>query len=180
MNKRIKNCLINPSEEDLLVRDPLMAFSFYLSGRNNILLNTGDEIIELLNEGFTGKSIIKGDKIQQAETLMWFWILGAYEVIRTMCQARQCFSADFYRKISSLKKDLGEVRMPASKMEKQGKQVPVSSNRSPSGWEVEHKDLLVNDPSDKAFSAQALIGGYDLIISSLTVKDVLKKHSESY
>ena len=180
MNKRIKNCLINPSEEDLLVRDPLMAFSFYLSGRNNILLNTGDEIIELLNEGFTGKSIIKGDKIQQAETLMWFWILGAYEVIRTMCQSRQCFSTHVYRRIFSLKKDLGEVRMPASKMEKQGRQVPVSSNRSPSGWDIVHKDLLVNDPTDKPVSARALIERYDLIISSLTVKDVLKKHSESY
>ncbi|MDL5502258.1 MAG: hypothetical protein QSU88_03485 [Candidatus Methanoperedens sp.] len=49
---------------------------------------------------------------------MWFWTLGAYEVIRTMWQAEDCFSENFFKKFSELKNDLAKVRMPSSKMEK--------------------------------------------------------------
>ncbi len=179
MSKRIKKVLINPTEEEILAREPLMAFSFYLSGRNNVLLDIGDEIIELLDEGFTCK-FVNGGRIERAETLMWLWILGAYEVIRTMCQAKACFSKNFYEKIFSLKRDLAKVRMPAAKMEKQGKQEPVNSNRSPAGWDVDNKDLLINDPEDMVVSTRVLIDRYYSTISSITVKDVLKKHHESY
>ncbi len=170
MTKRIKKVLINPSQEEIFDREPLMAFSFYLSGRNNVLLSIGDEIIELLDEGFSGQPV-HGAKIEHAESLMWLWILGAYEVIRTMCQAKECFSPEFYSKVSSFKKNLAEVRMPAAKMEKKGQKIPVTSNRSPSGWNISNKDILVNDPEDdKSISARTLIGGYDSIISSLTIK----------
>lgn len=144
-----------------------------------MLLDIGDEIIELLDEGFTSK-FVDGRKIERAETLMWFWTLGAYELIRTMCQAKECFSREFYERISSLKRDLAIVRMPAAKMEKQGKQEPVTSNRSPSGWDVDNKDLLINDPDDKVVSARGLISRYDSTISSLTVSDILKKHKEAH
>jgi len=40
-------------EEDFLYREPLLAFSFYLSGRVNVLLDISNEIIDLLDQGFT-------------------------------------------------------------------------------------------------------------------------------
>ncbi len=80
---------------------------------------------------------------------MWFWTLGAYEVVRTMCQAKICFSENFYEKILELKNDLAKARMPRAKMEKKGKKnMPVSSNRSPDGWDNTNKDLLIGDPED--------------------------------
>lgn len=84
-DKRMK-CLINPTEEGILAREPLIAFSFYLSSRNNVLLSVSDEIIENLDEGFSNNHT---GLIGHASTLMWFWTLGAYEVIRTMCQAQK-------------------------------------------------------------------------------------------
>ena len=93
--------LVNPTEEERLTREPLIAFSFYLSGRNNVLLSVSDEIIENLDKGFTNNPI-HGSLIEHASILMWFWTLGAYEVIRTMCQAKECFSESFYEKIFEL------------------------------------------------------------------------------
>ena len=178
IKQRITECLVNPTEEEILAREPLIAFSFYLSGRNNILLSISDEIIEHLDKGFSMKTI-DGDVIGRASTLMWFWTLGAYEVIRTMCQAEECFSDYFYQKISELKKDLAKARMPSSKMEKRGKKVPVNSNRSPDGWDVSKKDLLIGDPEDP-ISCRMILDKYDAVMSSLTIEDVEKRHKESY
>jgi hypothetical protein len=183
-NKRIK-CLINPTEEERLRQEPLIAFSFYLSGRNNVLLSVSDEIIETLDKGFTNNPIhgIDGGLIEHASTLMWFWTLGAYEVIRTMCQAKECFSENFYKKISELKNDLAKVRIPSSKMEKKkdkkGKKIPVGSNRSPDGWDITNKDLLIGDPGDP-ISGRMLLEKYDTVLSSLTIDDIKARHEHAY
>jgi hypothetical protein len=55
-NGRFKECLINPTEEERFTREPLMAFSFYLSGHNDVLLLISDEIIDNLDNGFAGIS----------------------------------------------------------------------------------------------------------------------------
>src|SRR5947209_4903818 len=124
---------------------PLIAFSFYLSGRTSVLLSIAAEIIDNLDQAFSG-SVIDGDRVARAESLLWLWTLGAYEVIRTMCQAKGCFSERAFGEFNKLKKTLSTVRMPAAKMEKPGKKVPVTSNRSPSGLDVSNRDLLVGDP----------------------------------
>jgi hypothetical protein len=49
---RFGEVLYNPTEKEMFERDPLMAFSFYLSGRDNLLLFTLDEIIENLDNGY--------------------------------------------------------------------------------------------------------------------------------
>lgn len=54
--RRINICLVNPTEEERLLQEPLIAFSYYLSDRNNVLLSISDEIIENLDKGFTNKS----------------------------------------------------------------------------------------------------------------------------
>ena len=177
-NKRFKECLENPTEEEILTREPLMAFSFYLSGRNNVLLFLSDEIIDKLDSGFAG-STIQADLIDRASTLLWLWTLGAYEVVRTISQAKECFSDSFIEKVNDLKKQLAIVRMPNAKMEEQGKKKPVNSNRSPDGLDVTNKDLLVGDP-ENPISGRLLLDIYDKTFSSLTIEDVKKHHQESY
>ncbi|VVB90472.1 Uncharacterised protein [uncultured archaeon] len=156
----------------------MIAFSFYLSGRNNVLLSVSDEIIENLDKGFTNNPI-DGGLIGHASTLMWFWTLGAYEVIRTMCQAKKCFSENFYEKISELKNDLAKARMSSSKMEMKGKKIPVGSNRSPDGWDITNKDLLIGDPEDP-ISGRMLLEKYDNVLSSLTIEDIKARHEHTY
>jgi len=177
--KRFSEVLYNPTEEEMYDREPLMAFSFYLSGRNNLLLATLDEIIENLDNGFSAEVINQGGAIQKASDLMWFWTLGAYEVIRTISQAKDCFSDRFSKRIIDLKKDLSIARMPSAKMEKRGFRQAVNSNRSPDGWNIEGKDLLIGDPDD-FLSARNLLQKYDEVMSSLKREDVIKCHEESY
>ena len=172
-------CLINPTEKQILEREPLLAFSFYLSGRNNILLHLSDEIIKKLDDGFQDGKSVNGILIGEASTSMWFWLLGAYEVVRTISQAKECFTVEFITKINDLKRQLAIVRMPSAKMEEQGKSKPVNSNRSPDGWDVESKDLLVGSPENSK-SARQLIQLYDITLCSLTASDVIKRHEESY
>src|ERR1035441_3545191 len=129
---RFQQPLITPTCAQIVGRDPLVAFSHYLSGRVNVLCSIADEIIENLDKGFLGESV-DGGRVERAESLMWFWSLGAYEVVRTMYQARGCFSERLVQDLGALKKTLATVRMPAAKMEKQGKSAAVTSNRSPAG-----------------------------------------------
>jgi hypothetical protein len=169
--------LINPTEEEIFAREPLIAFSFYLSGCNNLLLSLSDEIIDNLDKGFLGSTIDTG-YVGKASASMWFWILGAYEVTRTISQANDCFSIDFIERVDLLKKELSIVRMPIAKMEKRGAKEPVLSERSPDGWDIDKKDLLVGDP-DNPISARQLLQNYENTVLSLRINDVKKKHAES-
>ena len=59
--KQRMNCLINPTEEERINREPLLLFSFYLSVKNNLLLKTLDDIIENLDNGFSDDLVRGGD-----------------------------------------------------------------------------------------------------------------------
>ncbi len=65
-------------------------------------------------------------------------------------------------------------------MEKKGKKnIPVGSNRSPDGWDVPTKDLLVGDPEDP-ISGRMLLEKYDNVLSSLTIEDIKARHENAY
>jgi hypothetical protein len=178
--ERFQRTLVNPRLEQIVEREPLIAFSHYLSGRVNVLFSFADEIIENLDKGFSGQCV-DGGRVTRAESLMWFWLLGAYEVVRTMHQAKGCFSKRLIQDLSGLKKTLATVRMPAAKMEKPGKRAAVTSNRSPTGWDVESRDLLVNDPEESpVISARGVLSEFDRVFSSITKSDVLAHHEEAY
>jgi len=161
-------------------QDPIMAFSMYLSGRKNVLLNIADEIIENLDQGFSG-TVVDGSRIESAESLMWLWTLGAYKVVRTMCPAKSCFSKKAVDQLTQLKKTLSAIRMPAAKMEKAGRKTPVTSNRGPAGWDVNNRDLFVNEPeTERNVSARSILMEFNRVFSAITKDDVLGRHEESY
>src|SRR5688500_4726233 len=102
-------------------REPLAAFSFYLSGRHQVLLAVADEVLANLDrcgaDEQTVQAVQAGPRAR-ASDLMWLWTLGAYEVTRTMCQARACFAPRFLADVTDLKAELERVRVPNTKMEK--------------------------------------------------------------
>lgn len=178
--ERFAKCLINPTEEEIFERDPLLLFSLYLSGRVKVLCVIGDEIIENLDKGFSAGFIDSG-RIDRAESLMWLWILGAYEAVRTMHQAKQCFSERLTNDLQCLKKSLAIVRMPAAKMEKPGMQAAVTSIRSPSGWDISNRDLLINDQEESVnITARNILKEFDCVFCSITKADVLANHETTY
>jgi len=137
------------------------------------------EILGLLDVCDSGEAPARG----RASDLMWLWTLGAYEVVRTMCQAQVCFSARFYRAAAALKLDLERVRVPSTKMERikynrKDRSIPVVSDREADLWDGRHQDLRVGDPAD-AVSARMLLGEYARVMSTLTAEDVLASHEAS-
>jgi hypothetical protein len=180
-NRNNIECLINPTREKVLEREPLLAFSFYLSERNNNVLQLSDEILINLELGFSDGNKINTSIIGNASISMWFWTLGAYEIVRTISQAEECFSKEFISKINELKKQLAIVRMPSAKMEEQGKgkKIPVNSNRSADNWDFDSKDLVIGSPENLK-SAKQLIDLYDKTFNSLMPADIIKQHFESY
>jgi hypothetical protein len=178
--ERFQQVLFNPTWAESLDREPLLGFSHYLSGRVSVLCSFADEVIENLDAGFSSESV-DGGRVARAEALMWFWLLGAYEVVRTMHQARNCFSERLLQDLGSLKRSLARARVPAAKMEKPGKRAPVSSNRSPSGWDAENRDLLMNNPEESPdISARWLLSEFDRLFSSIARGDVLARHEDAY
>jgi hypothetical protein len=165
--------------EELVASDPLISFSWYLSGRKSCVLELGREILNNLDNAFSGP-VIDGGRLERAEMLMWFWTLGAYEVVRTMCQAQNCFSAQVSGELSSLKKELAQARMPAAKMEAPGKKRPIPSNRSPATWNQAHRDLLIGDPTTSMISARHLVTRFEVVITGITPADIVARHEDSY
>jgi hypothetical protein len=179
MMKGPKEPLFDPTWEEMVAREPLLAFSFYLSGRVNVLLGLADEIVDHLDEAFAG-SVVDGGKLERASSLMWLWSLAAYEVIRTICAAPSCFSPPAHAKFKDLKNRLADIRMPSAKMEKRGKNSPVSSNCSPDGWDVENKDLLIGDPDGSLLSARVLLTEFQDTFALVSKDDVLNRHESIY
>ena len=172
--------LTNPSSEEVALRDPLFTFSPYLSGRVTTLCHFANEILECLDSAFGAESIDM-THFFRAEGLMWLWLLDSYEVVRTMLQAERCFSERVRGELRNLKRPLAAARMPAAKMEKAGKKVPVTSERSPAGMDVATQDLLVNDPDDvDTISARWLIGEFDRVFTSIGKADIKCRHEDSY
>ncbi len=180
MERRHAAPLVNPTWEEWTAREPLAAFSFYLSGRVNVLLGIADEVVGHLDAGFAG-DVVNGAEVARASCLMWLWSLAAYEVVRTICAVPECFSQSAQDRFKILKDRLADARMPAAKMEKRGKKSPVSSNRSPDGWDLQHKDLLIGDPeASQKISARALLRTFEDTFASISADDVLKAHERAY
>lgn len=176
--KRNFKILINATTEEIQEREPLLAFSFALSTRHNQLADIADEILDNLDKGMSSK-FIDMRYVTRAGILTWLWTLGAYEIVRTMCQAKECFAPNCHSELQELKKRLAKVRMPDSKMEKQGKKEPVNSNRSPWCEMPETKDLLIGDPEEPDYARQ-IIDKYFTVVNSIKRNQVLARHEESY
>lgn len=165
-------------------QDPLAAFSYYLSGRSQVLLAIADEIVENLDACDPGAGAAWSGPRTRASDLMWLWTLGAYEVVRTMCQANACFSARFLRALSDLKLDLERVRVANTKMERikydrRARTIPVPSDRPPDAWDEPGKDIRVGDP-EHAVSARRLLADYARVMASLTIAEVLMRHEDAF
>lgn len=153
---------------------PLTAFSPYLASRHQVLLSIAAEIHDHLDAAARPR----------ASDLMWLWTLGAYELVRTICQAHACFAPRFHRAAADLRIDLERVRVASTKMERvkydrKDRSIPVPSDREPDLWDDARNDLLVGDPAAPV-SARHLLAEYARVLASLTPDDVLMRHEDSF
>ena len=109
----------------------------------------------------------------------WLWVLAAYEIVRTMCQARACFSDRLAGRLAALKTQVAELRIPFAKQEYPGvRGVPIEAEASISGWDAATKDITF-EVGGKDISARALVTEFDEVIATVQPADVLHRHGWS-
>ena len=110
---------------EMIEKNPLLKFSVYTSIQCTIINDLGNRIAMTLAE--TISSDEDGIKIignyMDAYGQFWLWVLGAYEIIRTMAEAKRCFDDETYQKIKELKGYLAYIRMPFAKQRFRGDNV---------------------------------------------------------
>ena len=89
--------------EKMLNENPFIGFSVYTHVQVTTVRNLGREILEILDTAFE-PGIADGNNVNRAYGMFWLWVLGSYEIIRTMTQAESCFSNSLVAKLRSLKK----------------------------------------------------------------------------
>jgi hypothetical protein len=142
-------------------------------------MDVREEIIKELDLAYQDTESPLPDHVIRAEKLSWLWILGAYEVVRTMSQAKQCFSERAQIALGGIKKELSKVRMPSAKMEQQGRYVAVPSRRSPAGLDLHERDLLIGDPGS-SHSLRQLLDQFAKVFTSFEAADISNSHESAY
>lgn len=163
---------------------PLARFSQYLSGRTQALVSLSASLSRELDACFSSDAAKKNDTRNRVSTLLWLWVLGAYEVVRTMCQARPCFSPPAFKELTALKGQLEKVRVADAKMEKinytrREKALPISSDRRGDEWDEAACDVLIGDPSSPT-SGRFLLERFPSVVNSISAEEILMSHEASF
>jgi hypothetical protein len=175
----------DPIIEKLLNDNPLIGFSIYTDIQSNTARTLGREILDCLQTGISPEpnggdgSRCDGQTVMRAHGLFWLWVLGAYEVVRTMCQAKQCFTPAAAAQIKALERLLWLLRIPFAKQELPGKKAPVHAELSIYGVRHSPPDLLYA-VKDQVVSARDLIEQFASVFAGIERSDVLADHRTAY
>lgn len=175
----------DPIIEDMLNKNPLVLFSIYTDVQSRTIRELGREIVTCFEEGITtpdesGKGIVCGGHVMnRGYGQFWLWVIGAYEIVRTMCQAERCFSPVLAAELKVLKRQLSVIRMPFAKQELPGKSAPVRGEPSVYGIGHSPPDLKFK-VNDQVISAQELISDFDRVFTGIRRADILSDHRGTY
>lgn len=152
---------------------PLMRFSPYTHGQVSTIVQLGNDIRALLDRSVQGSTVEHDGGFLRAYGYFWLWILGSYEVTRTMCQAKTCFSADFAEQVCGFKKRVSVLRMPFAKLELPGVKRPIVAEAAVHNVDVETKDIHF-EVKGEILSARTFIADFERLASSVKPTDVIK------
>lgn len=161
------------SYEDYLAQNPLCIFSIYTCAQVNHLFDIATEIRDNLDRGVQ-KEGIDYQTFNRFYALFWLWVLGAFEVVRTMNQCRVCFSGPVQTNLKRLKKDLATIRSPFAKQKNVDPHLPFCSENSISGTDTTSKDYCFTI-GGKQIWARSLIDEFERVMRGIRSEDVLSK-----
>ncbi len=164
--------------ERIFSENPLSAFSIYTHIQVQILRHLGNEIIALLDNGINSNQV-DGEMFNSVYGKFWLWVLGTFEVTRTMVQAKSCFEDRLFNTLKSFKGKVSQLRVPFAKQEYPGAKTPIRNEASIFGVDSLRKDLSFR-VKDQTFSIRDMLAEFDGIISSLQIEDIRYDHRESY
>lgn len=163
---------------EMLNQNPLVWFSAYTQIQVRTLSAFGREILDLLDSSMAEGSV-DAQAFDRAYGMFWLWLLGAYEVTRTMCQAKSCFTEELSTKLITLKKRLSALRMPFAKQEYEGRRTPIKNEASVCSMDTMAKDFKF-EINGTALSVRDLISAFESVFGNIKGEDVLSDHRDSY
>jgi len=172
---------VNQSEQDaisqMLEKAPLLKFSAYTHLQSEALQRKGQNICALLDSVLEDDSPIAWQNVQEVYDEFWFWVLGAYEVFRTMSDtktgAKRCFSEEFLKKVVTTKKTLHPLRIAFAKQEiANSYQTIIYGEASIKTLDRSKRDLHF-EVRNKMYSVKKLIGQVSEVLRCCTIDEVL-------
>ncbi|MEO6202957.1 MAG: hypothetical protein ABIP82_07045 [Nitrospirales bacterium] len=158
--------------EEMYRKNPFSKFSVYTQVQIDQLKRVSDEILGILDRNNV-VGVFDGNDSLRSYGLFWLWVLGAYEVFRTMKEHEQCFSEPLRPKIRALERELAQVRMPFAKQQLQGqKDRAIGSEPSIVGVGEEDKDLLFQIEGN-IVSCRKMLKRFTDFIQSVNHEEVL-------
>ena len=156
-------------EAVFLTYPPLVKFSVYTQAQIECLQRLSDELRQFLDEDGG-----LGGNFQKIYGGFWLWVLGTYEVSRTMYEYKHCFSARLSTDILTFKKNISVLRMPFAKQQYQGKQKrPINAEASVYSFNSETRDIAFA-VEDNVLWVRVLLAEFDDLMESIKHEDVLQ------
>lgn len=161
----------------LMQETPLVRFSVYTYSQVEILLDLAEQIEAHLNASISEGKV--GREWREAYSKFWLWVLGVYEVVRTMSQAQVCFSERLAAELLKFKRRMAQIRMPFAKQELKGRSEPIGLENSIVGFNFETRDILF-EVEGEPLGMRQFITEFRNLIEGISPKDVLSDHRTSY
>lgn len=161
--------------DEFLDQYPLQIFSLYSYIQAEAVISLGEEIVQYFDESITSDP--KSHTFQQLfYGKIWFWTIGAFEVVRTMSDRKWETSWDPIKleEIKDFKKKIADIRVPFTKQETRKSPIrAVNSENSISGIDFENKSYLFQSEGNE-FNIRLLIREFEGLIRSIKVSDIKK------
>ena len=151
---------------------PLEKFSFYSKLQSDFLNRYSKEIFNDLEAAMRVDSTVDCTDFNNIWGKIWLWILGSYEIVRTMDQYKSCFSERLHPLIKETKSTLADLRIPMAKQEKRGNKKGTVSEPSVASIDNENKDFGY-EVNGKILYFREIVHLYNQLIEELSDQDVL-------
>jgi len=157
---------------DFLAKDPLVRFSVYSQIQAQTLRDVSTEVSSLLDSSISEEKFVNGSNLQVIYGRFWMWVLGAYEVTRTMSEYKTCFSTSLNSRVADFKAQISILRMPFAKLQFKGNDKPINGEASIYSIDMKARDFIFQ-VGDKQFPMRWLMNEFNSLIASIKPEDVL-------
>ncbi len=159
--------------DDYLQENPVLNFSIYSSLQIETIRDLGETIIEQFDKMIREPNIVDMSEGNPYGKI-WLWIIGAFEIVRTMSDEKWkgSWEEDTFSRILNYKQKLAELRVPFAKQEKRNKK-KVPFQNEPSIYGIDHKDKsYLFEARGTTYSIRMLILEFDELIRGISLSDI--------
>lgn len=157
---------------ELYEREPLFAFSLYSASQVKDLALVRQDLIEMLPKKDVDGTMAWTDS-KRYFAYFWLWVLGAYEVLRTMDENGHCFSESARQKIAEMKRKVAVLRIPFAKQQLRGEKKGKTKFHAEISA-VGHTNGLTYEVSGERFNSETLMEEVMVVLQSIKLDDIVQ------